>query len=309
MIRQLFRHLLTISILASTLAGSLLAQTKYEKEQQAWRLDREERLKAEDGWLTVAGLFWLREGVNEVGAAPTNDIVLPSAGAPARLASFDLSGEKITLRVEENLPVFIEGRPVRETELKLTANSSKPIVHGDLTFIVLKRGEKYGLRFKDRNSVARRNFTGLRWYPVKEEYRVTATFVPYEAPKEVPIINILGDIERYQSPGLLRFTLKGQEYSLEPVAVGEKRLFIIFRDLTSNRTTYGAARFLYVDRPVDGKVEIDFNQAVNPPCAFTIYATCPLPARQNRLSVAIEAGEQIYHGPISDHAINNRLEN
>jgi len=175
--------------------------------------------------------------------------------------------------------------------------------------IVLKRGEKYGLRFKDRNSVARRNFTGLRWYPAKEEYRVTAHFIHYETPREVPIINILGDIEKYNSPGLLRFTLKGQEYTLEPVAVGEKRLFIIFRDLTSNRTTYGAARFLYTDWPVDGQVEVDFNQAVNPPCAFTIYATCPLPTRQNRLNVAIEAGEQIYHGPISDHAINNRREN
>jgi len=303
------RQLVTISILVTSFAGSLLAQTSYEKQQQAWRTDREEKLKADDGWLTVAGLFWMREGLNEVGSAPTNDIVLPSAGAPARLGSFELSGEKIILRVEDNLPVLIDGRPVRETELKITANSSKPIVYGDLSLIVLKRGEKYGLRFKDRNSVARRNFTGLRWYPAKEEYRVTARFIPYETPREVPIINILGDIEKYNSPGLLRFTLKGQEYTLEPVAVGEKRLFIIFRDLTSNRTTYGAARFLYTDWPVDGQVEVDFNQAVNPPCAFTIYATCPLPTRQNRLNVAIEAGEQIYHGPISDHAINNRREN
>jgi uncharacterized protein len=303
------KQLLTISILILSLTESLSAQTKYEKDLQAWRIDREERLKAEDGWLTVSGLFWLREGINEFGSAPTNDIVLPASSAPARIGSFDLTGEKITLRVEENLPVLIDGRPVRETELKMTANSSKPIVQGDLTFIVLKRGEKFAIRFKDRHSAARRNFTGLRWYPAREEYRVTATFIPYDTPKEVPVINILGDIEKYQSPGLLRFQLKGQEYALEPVAIGEKRLFIIFRDLTSNRTTYGAARFLNTDWPVDGKVEIDFNQAVNPPCAFTIYATCPLPTRQNRLTVAIEAGEMIYQGPISDHAINNRRDN
>lgn len=300
---------MTISVMTISLVTTIAGQTKYEKDLQSWRSDREARLKAEDGWLTVSGLFWLREGINEFGSAPTNDIVLPAAGAPARIGSFDLAGEKITLRVEENLQVSIEGRPVRETELKLTSNSSPPIVQGDLTFIVLKRGEKFGIRFKDRNSAARRNFTGLRWYPAKEEFRVTASFVPYESPKEVSIINILGDIEKYQSPGLLRFTLKGQEYSLEPVALGEKGLFIIFRDLTSNRTTYGAARFLNTGWPVDGKVEIDFNQAINPPCAFTIYATCPLPVRQNRLNVAIEAGELIYHGPISDHPISKLRDN
>jgi len=295
--------LVTLALLLA-MAGGVGAQTDYENEQRAWRRNREEKLKAADGWLTVSGLFWLREGANEFGAAPTNDIVLPAASAAARIGVFELTGEKIVLRVDEGVSVTIDGKPVRETELKLQANSSRPIVNGDLTFIVLRRGEKYGLRLKDQNSAARRHFTGLRWYPVREEYRVTARFVPYETPREVPIINILGDIETYRSPGLLRFTLDGRDYSLEPVEVGERQLFIIFRDLTSNRTTYGAARFLYTSQPVDGKVTIDFNQAVNPPCAFTIYATCPLPPRQNRLGVAIEAGEQTYTGLTGDHAIN-----
>lgn len=303
MIRNLMT---TILLLAFTL--TVTGQSKYEKDLAAWRLDREAKLRGDDGWLTVAGLFWLREGTNELGSAPVNDIVLPSASAPAHLASFELTGGRVTLRVAEKVAVTIDGQPVREVELKMDSNSSRPIVHDDLTFIVLRRGDKFGIRFKDRQSYARRNFTGLRWYPANEEYRVTATFVPYETPREVAILNILGDIEKYQSPGLLKFKLKGQEYALEPVAVGGGKLFIVFRDLTSNRTTYGAARFLYASHPVDGRVEIDFNQAVNPPCAFTIYATCPLPPRQNRLGVAIEAGEQIYHGPVSDHAINNRQE-
>ena len=299
------RILITIAMLLVT-AGGVGAQTDYEKQQLTWRRDREEKLKAADGWLTVSGLFWLREGTNEFGAAPTNDIVLPVATAAARIGVFELQGERVLLRVDEGVSVTIDGRLVRETELKFQKNSSQPIVNGDLTFIVLRRGEKFGLRLKDQNSAARRHFTGLRWYPVREEYRVTARFVPYETPREVPIINILGDIETYRSPGLLRFTLNGLDYSLEPVAVGESQLFIIFRDLTSNRTTYGAARFLYTSLPVDGKVTVDFNQAINPPCAFTIYATCPLPPRQNRLGVAIEAGEQTYSGLTGDHAINNR---
>jgi uncharacterized protein (DUF1684 family) len=291
-------------ILGLGLTGKGVAQTRYQKEQEAWRLDREEKLKAEDGWLTVTGLFWLREGVNEVGSAPSNDIVLSSVCATPRIGAFDLEGEKVTLRVEEGVPVKIGGQLVRKVSLEMVANSSAPIVLDDLTFLVLKRGAKFGLRVKDRNAPARRDFTGLRWYPAQEEYRVEATLHPYEHAKEVPIVNLLGDIEKYRSPGLLRFTIKGEDYSLEPLLVGENRLFIIFRDLTSNRTTYGAARFLYATAPVDGKVILDFNQAINPPCAFTIYATCPLPPQQNRLKVAIEAGELIYHHAVSHQAIN-----
>jgi len=299
------RVVISILLLLATATG-VAAQTEYEKEQQAWRRDREEKLKATDGWLTVSGLFWLREGINEFGAGSGNDIVLPSATAASRIGAFELTGDRVRLRVDEGVTVTIDGQPIRETELKLDANSSKPIVNGDLTFIILRRGEKYGLRFKDQNSAARRHFSGLRWYPVKKDYCVTASFTPYDTAREVSIINLLGDIEKYRSPGLLRFTLQGQDYSLEPVEIAGGRFFIIFRDLTSNRTTYGAARFLYTSTPVDGKVTIDFNQAINPPCAFTIYATCPLPPRQNRLNVAIEAGEQTYPGLISDHAINNR---
>ncbi|MBO0861925.1 MAG: DUF1684 domain-containing protein [Chloracidobacterium sp.] len=132
---------------------------------------------------------------------------------------------------------------------------------------------------------------------MKESYRVIAQFIPYEKPKEVSIINTIGDVEKYKSPGLLKFKLNSQEYTLEPVISGPDRLFIIFRDLTSNKTTYAASRFLYAGKPKDGQVILDFNQAINPPCAFTAYATCPLPPKRNRLNVAIEAGELIYQGP------------
>jgi uncharacterized protein (DUF1684 family) len=273
------------------------AQAAYEQTIETWRAEREAKLKADDGWLTVTGLFWLREGVNEFGADPANDIVLTSTGAPARIGTFDLQGGKVTLRVAEGVDARIGDRAVREAELKPDAAKPSEILQvGDLSFLLLKHGERYGIRLKDRNSAARREFTGLRWFPVREAYRVTARFLPHVEPREVPILNIIGDIEKYKSPGVLKFTLNGQEHTLEPVLTAGDKLFIIFRDQTSGKSTYAASRFLYADPPKNGVVALDFNQAINPPCAFTAYATCPLPPRQNRLPVAIEAGEKDYHG-------------
>jgi len=297
-IRRQIVHVFASLFLLATVYVTASAQDSYEKTIQKWRIEREAKLKADDGWLTVSGLFWLREGQNDFGSSPANDIVLPPGSAPDKLGTFELSSGKVTLRVAENATVTANGKPVRELELNSDAagEAKKPdlIQAGDLSFLLLKRGERWGIRLKDKNSATRRDFTGLRWYPTKQAYRITAEFLPYEQPKEIPIANILGDTEKYKSPGLLKFTLNGQEYTLEPVTSGG-RLFIIFRDLTSNKTTYAASRFLYADKPQEGKVALDFNQAINPPCAFTDYATCPLPPKQNRLKVAIEAGELTYH--------------
>ncbi|MBX3280069.1 MAG: DUF1684 domain-containing protein [Acidobacteria bacterium] len=269
---------------------------EYERSLKRWRAEREAELAAEDGWLAVTGLFWLREGANEFGSSPENKIIVP-ASRP-RLGSFDLRGGSVVLRAVDGAGLTVNGKSATEIELQSDA-AGKPdrIRAGDLSFVVLKRGNRFGIRLRDGNSRARREFTGLRWYPVKESYRLTARFIPHDRPREVPIVNILGDVEKYNSPGLLKFTLAGQEHTLEPVISGGDRLFIIFRDLTSNRTTYAAGRFLYADPPKDGQVVLDFNQAINPPCAFTAYATCPLPPRQNRLRATIEAGEMIYRGP------------
>jgi uncharacterized protein len=290
------RLFISLSLLAA-LTMTATAQDSYEKTIQTWRADREAKLKADDGWLTVSGLFWLREGANEFGSAPTNDIVLPPGSAPEKIGAFELNNGKITLRVVDGASVTVNDKPAQELELRSDGEGRPDLIKaGDLSFIVLKRGERFGIRLKDKNSRARREFTGLRWYPVKESYRITAQFIPYDQPKEVSIINIIGDIEKYKSPGLLKFKLNGQEYALEPVTSGPDKLFIIFRDLTSNKTTYAASRFLYAGKPKDGQVILDFNQAINPPCAFTVYATCPLPPKQNRLNVAIEVGELIYNG-------------
>lgn len=295
-IRYSLAQLFAGFILLAFVAVAASAQESYDQTIQKWRAEREAKLKADDGWLTVTGLFWLREGQNEFGSAPTNDIVLPPGSAPDKLGSFEWLNGKITLRVAEGATVTANSKPVRELVLHSeTVKRPEVIEAGDLSFLLLKRGDRWGIRLKDKNSFARQSFTGLRWYAAKESYRIAAEFIAYDQPKDIPIVNVLGDIENYKSPGLLKFKLNGQEYTLEPVNSGGDRLFIIFRDLTSNKTTYAASRFLYADAPKDGKVILDFNQAINPPCAFTAYATCPLPPKQNRLNVAIEAGELIYH--------------
>jgi uncharacterized protein (DUF1684 family) len=170
---------------------------------------------------------------------------------------------------------------------------------GALSLSVIERGGRYGIRLKDRENPARKSFTGLKWFEVKEEYRVEARWVPHPEPRPVEVPNVLGQIVPMPSPGYAEFTLAGKTLRLDAVleGPGDEELFVIFRDETSGKETYGAGRFLYADVPRDGKVVLDFNKAYSPPCAFTDYATCPLPPRQNRLPVRVEAGELAYGRP------------
>jgi len=233
----------------------------YQAEIVKWRQQKEKELKADGGWLTVTGLFWLKEGENRVEGAP---------------GLFVLHDGKARFRADTG--AITEMTP----EASITA--------GNLTFSVIERDGRYGVRLKDKNSKLRAEFRGQRWFPVRESYRVQARFVAYEQPKSMTVPNILGGTYQMPSPGYVVFTLAGRELRLEPV-VEDKELFLIFRDLTAGKETYGSGRFLYAELPHDGKVELDFNKAENPPCAFTSYATCPLPPKQNVLAVRVEAGE------------------
>jgi uncharacterized protein (DUF1684 family) len=284
------------AILLFSMAVSLgAADTPYVQQMEQWRAQREARLKSDSGWLTVAGLFWLNDGDNTAGAAPGCDIALPTGSVPAHIGVFHFHDGKTSFRAAEGASVAVNGKPAGTAELKSDADKDGPdvVTINALTMFVIHRGDKYGIRMKDRNSEYRRHFTGLHWYPVRPEYRITAKFVAYPEPKNIPIANILGQTEPTPSPGYLVFTLNGVEVRLDPV-LEDDSLFLIFRDRTAGKTTYGAGRFLNTDMPKDGTVVLDFNQAYNPPCAFTPYATCPLPPPQNRLPIAIEAGEMKY---------------
>ena len=282
-------------LIAGVLAVAAAAGTPYVAEVEQWRAKREERLKADGGWLTVSGLFWLKDGANTLGSAPGNDIVLP-ASAPARLAVVDFTGGKATVRVEPGVRVLSGDKPVTTMELKADTASGGPdvLVHGPLSLQVIERGGRYGIRLKDNQSPRRREFAGLQWYPVNQAHRLTARFVPHAAPKTIPIANVLGQEDQQPSPGYVVFTLGGKELRLDPIleAPDAKELFFIFKDKTAGRDTYPAGRYLYTELPKDGVVTLDFNKAYSPPCAFTAFATCPLPPPQNRLTVRIEAGEK-----------------
>ena len=275
---------------------TVFAHATFETETRTWREKREAELKAEDGWLTVSGLFWLKEGPNTFGTSSQQSIVLPPGSGPAKIGVLELANGVVTLKVAEGILVRVNNQPVREFEMKFDGEKQPdPFIVGSLKLSVIKRGERFGLRVRDKNSQARREFKGLRWFPARPSYRVTASFIPYDQPKEIVIMNVIGDELKMKSPGLLSFKLHGKTYQLRPVIEDDKKLFIIFRDRTAGKTTYGAGRYLYADLPKDGKVVLDFNRAENPPCAFTLYATCPLPPRQNFLPIAINAGELEYH--------------
>jgi uncharacterized protein (DUF1684 family) len=164
-----------------------------------------------------------------------------------------------------------------------------------IKLLLLKRGNRYAIRLKDNDAAQRRNFAGLSWYPVNEEWRITAKFVPFPTPNKLVLDNIIGDQEEVESPGYVVFEKDGKEYKPQASSSG-RGLFIVFRDQTSGKETYGSARFLYTSKPENGRVVLDFNEASNPPCAFTAYATCPIAPPQNRLSIAIPACEKKYKG-------------
>jgi uncharacterized protein (DUF1684 family) len=273
----MYRVLLGLMAVLAVAAGSAL-----EDEIAQWRRARASALQAEGSWLTVAGLFWLHEGANSFGKDPGSEIALPDG--PAQSGVFELRAGAVS--------VMVSGETAPR---QLQPDSADVVKVGRLSLFLIKRGDRIGIRLKDPENPARKEFHGLDYFPVSEAYRVTARWVA--APREIPVLNVLGQTEPSQCPGYAEFRIGEEDLSLYPIleAPDAQELFYIFRDRTSARETYPAGRFLYSALPKDGRVVLDFNKAVNPPCAFTAYATCPLPPVENRLPVRIEAGEKKYH--------------
>ncbi|MFL6335377.1 MAG: DUF1684 domain-containing protein [Pyrinomonadaceae bacterium] len=272
------------------------ATVSYEEGLEQWKAKRLANFKGEDSWLTLIGLFWFKEGENRFGSDPTNEIVLPGDKAPALAGTLRLAAGKVTIDAKPDAKITSKGQPVTTLELKSDDEDGGPTVleMGTLSFHVVKRGERLGLRVKDRANPARAEFKGTDYYPADRKWVVGARFEPYNPPKQVPILNVLGMETEETSPGELAFEVDGHPYKLEALKEkGEEQFFIIFADQTSGKETYGAGRYLYADPPgADGRVTLDFNRAYSPPCAFTRYATCPLPPAQNRLPLRVEAGER-----------------
>lgn len=279
---------------AFLLGAPIIFGQGYEKQVLDWRAKYQEKLLADDGWLTVAGLSWLSDGVNTVGSGEAFDVRLTPSFVGTKFGEITLAGDSATLRVDAGVAATVSGHAVTEIELSPKEGKPPSVEVGSQSFFLIKREDRIGVRVRDKKNPIRVNFAGLNWYPIDPALRVEATLESFAEPKEILVPNVLGGSFKYKSPGLLVFRIKGKKYTLQPVEEGEK-LFIIFRDDTARSETYGAGRFLYAAKPENGKVILDFNKAENPPCAYTAFATCPLPPQQNRLNVAIKAGEKRFH--------------
>lgn len=262
----------------------------YVASFEKWKAEETDDLKA--NWLSLVGLFWLKPGVNTFGSDASNAIVFPTG--PAHAGEFDLNGKDVTLKLLPGTQAMIEGKQV--TTAKLEPDTSEHLTRvelGSLRFHVIVRGDRIGIRVKDTDSEQARNFKGMQFFPLNLEYRVTGTWVPSDGKKTLQIPNVLGDITNEPVPGAVVFKLQGQELKLTALGGDPKvGLFFVFSDSTAKGDTYPGGRFLDTGPITNGTVILDFNRAYNPPCAVTPYATCPLAPRENRLAVAIPAGEK-----------------
>ena len=268
----------------------------YQKEIEAWRAQRVAQLTTPDGWLTLIGLHFLKDGDNTVGSAKDNDVVL--ARGPAHLGKVTLAENgRVSIVLAADADARIDGRSVMMGELFWSSGRPTRVSAGTVSFFVIDRSGKKALRVKDSASEGRTHFLGLDYFPIDPAWRVEAQWVEFDEPRKIPITNMLGQVQPAVVHGKAVFEHEGQKIELLPIDEGPgEPLFFVISDVTSGKETYGAARFLYADAPVDGKVVLDFNRTQNPPCAFTPFATCPLPPKENRLTFAVNAGEKDYRG-------------
>jgi len=270
----------------------------HAKEIEEWKAGRLKRLTSETGWLTLCGLFWLREGENGFGSDSSNVIILPKGKAPAFCGSLRLDHGSVTMQAKPGVEIRLNDSLVTSARLLSDAEGDPTtLTIGTLRFYVIKRVDQLGVRVKDKENPARLNFKGLEYFPVDPSWRFEATFKPYVPPKVMKIATMINTVEEDSCPGALVFTRDGKEYQLDAVIEkgAENQFFLMFSDETSGKETYAVGRQLYTALPDhEQKVVLDFNKAYNWPCVFTEFATCPIPPRQNHLPTRVEAGEKMY---------------
>jgi uncharacterized protein len=268
-------------------------------ELSEWRSKRVDSLTSDSGWLTLAGLFWLKDGANTFGRASSNSLVLDNPALAATAGTFEVSGRQARFIARPGSGVTYEGKPVGSLELAADVTGKATVLaSGTLRFFLIERAGNLGVRVRDLTNPHRLQFRGLSYFPVSTEWVFDARFEPYQPARHIHIVNILGMEEDMPSPGAVVFSRAGREWRLDAVLEDpeDTQLFIMFADGTSGHETYGGGRFLYIPLPVAGHARLDFNKAYNPPCALNDFATCPLPPPQNRLQLRIEAGEKTYAG-------------
>jgi uncharacterized protein (DUF1684 family) len=296
-----------VSILTCVDSGAAQSKAEREKDLTAWRAEHAADLQKPDGWLALTGLVWLEAGDSSMGSAADSKVKLP-ASAPAHVGVLHLDGTTVSLRAPSSgfpAGLLVDGKPAAAGELHTSSDNDKGnprMTIGSLNFYAVKRGERFAVRIKDAKSAAMVRFHGLKWYPANEHYRVTAKWIPNNPPKTIKLATMIGTAYDAPVPGAAEFVLDGKTYRLEPVTEDKPpvKLFFILKDTTSATKTYGACRFLYTPLPTNGvekagELVLDFNHLENPPCAYSPFATCPLPPVGNRLKIALAVGELRYH--------------
>jgi len=294
---QLYLAFVSMLLLSAACSSSQQegSNSNYADEIRQWHQERIESLKKEDSWLNLIGLFWLREGSNSLGADNSNDIILPKEKAAPALGTLTLENGKVRFKTAPAATVTADGVRVTDS-LIFSEDQKKPVVlaYGSLRWFIIKRGNRYGVRLRDLEHPAVKSFSGVPTYEIDSRWRIHAKMKPAPDTHKIAITDILGQTSYQPCPGTLVFEWQGKSYRLDAVESGDK-LFIPFGDETNKQHTYAAGRFLYADKPDStGYTILDFNKAINPPCAFTEFATCPLPPPQNRLALAVKAGEKRY---------------
>jgi uncharacterized protein len=296
------KTLLPVACLAFTLVVSCqskqgaITSAEYVREIDQWHAERINILKGASGWLNIAGLHWLHEGINSFGTDAENELVFPAPLPFGKAGFFILNSGIVTQTLLPGVTVFSQGKAVGGTVTIYHPDSSaQPVLEREsLRWFIIKREAKYGVRVRDLNSTNLSQFAGIERYPVNAQWKVTARWEATPG-RTIPITNVLGQTTPQSAPGVLVFSLEGREYRLDALDEGSDELFVIFGDATNAKETYGAGRYLYVPLPdSSGRVTVDFNRSQNPPCAFTEFATCPLPPPQNVMDLAVPAGEKDY---------------
>ena len=278
-------------------SGAEIEENTFLTDLIVWRQDRDASLRRDDGWLSLAGLYWLADGDNSFGAATDSDLFFPAESAPATIGTFHVGDGVVQVRAAPGVELLVDGEPAADAVLVSDADGEPTqIEHGSLLFYLITRNERLGIRLKDRASPLLATFEGMHHYPPAPDWRITGTFEPYDPPKTILVPNILGTPVEEVCPGRVVFEVGGQPYALEPTGEPGEELFIVFGDATNGDTTYGAGRFVKAQWPDKSEVVLDFNRSYNPPCVFTPWATCPLPPPQNRLALSVAAGELAYGG-------------
>jgi uncharacterized protein (DUF1684 family) len=286
----------TASILALCLAAALpawAADARYVKSVEDWRAQSEARLRKDNGWLTLAGRFPMKEGVNTFGTGKDNDIVFPAGLGPEHMGTITVAPKHVEVKLAPGVTMTQDDIPMTDKVMGFDPERPDWVAIGRAAFHVIERDGNYVLRLADNQSEVRKRFLGRVWYPVKEGFRVPAKFVPYDPPRKVEIVDVIGEVSHEPVPGYVEFALDGKPQRLDVVG-DDEGLFFVFRDATAGKTTYPPGRFLYVEKkPAPGATFLlDLNRAYNPPCAFSAFTTCPLPPKQNILKASVAAGEK-----------------